>query len=388
MSLQLRVRLPALERLDGDSAVEWAQLHKDRVLATGSDPLSTLGQRFAQARVHASLDPQDLILLELQLPPLPGRRLQAALQGEVEAMLLDDLQEVALGHGTQAADGTVAVAWLGLQAIARVQQQLQECGLQLQALHPTPLMLPWAVGQATLQLCGEQVLVRCGRDRGFVQWCGGRDLASVMQVLDVRLQQAGVQAVQWIDAVPPAWAERLPASVLTQAVQCSGPLPGWSLPLPASGAGAPRLAIGLALAAAVLAALGLQLQVSRWHSEGEALQHDMARQFSTHFPEIDDVVDPVVQARRALAVPAAPRALPAVQQQVAGVLQAIPELAGQVRSLRYQPGQMELELDADAQVLAEDAQRLERWQQAMQAQGLQLAHEAGGRLRISSGTAP
>jgi general secretion pathway protein L len=77
-----------------------------------------------------------------------------------------------------------------------------------------------------------------------------------------------------------------------------------------------------------------------------------------------------------------------VQQQVAGVLQAIPELAGQVRSLRYQPGQMDLELDADAQVLAEDAQRLERWQQAMQAQGLQLAHEAGGRLRISSGTAP
>jgi len=158
--------------------------------------------------------------------------------------------------------------------------------------------------------------------------------------------------------------------------------------LPASRAGAPRLAIGLALAAAVLSALGLQLQVSRWHSEGEALQHDMARQFSTHFPEIDDVVDPVVQARRALAAPAAPRALPAVQQQVAGVLQAIPELAGQVRSLRYQPGQMELELDADAQVLAEDAQRLERWQQAMQAQGLQLAHEAGGRLRISRGTAP
>jgi general secretion pathway protein L len=154
------------------------------------------------------------------------------------------------------------------------------------------------------------------------------------------------------------------------------------------GAGAPRLAIGLALAAAVLAALGLQLQVSRWHGEGEGLRQDMARQFSTHFPEIHDVVDPVLQARRALAVPAAPRELPAVQQQVASVLQAIPELAGQVRSLHYQPGQLEMELDADAQALAEDAQRLERWQQATQAQGLQLAREAGGRLRISSGAAP
>ncbi|MNT89301.1 hypothetical protein D3C72_2300100 [compost metagenome] len=70
------------------------------------------------------------------------------------------------------------------------------------------------------------------------------------------------------------------------------------------------------------------------------------------------------------------------------MLQAIPELAGQVRSLRYQPGQLDMELDSDAQALAEDAQRLERWQQATQAQGLQLAREAGGRLRISSGAAP
>ncbi|MBA0446346.1 type II secretion system protein GspL [Stenotrophomonas maltophilia] len=383
MSVQLRVRLPALEHLRADSTVEWAQMHKGGVLAHGREGLAVLGQRHPQAEVLACLDPQDLILLELQLPPLSDRRLQAALQGEVEAMLLDDLQEVALAHGAQAADGTVPVAWLGQQAVLQAQQLLASCALQLQALYPTPLLMPWQNGQATLQADGEHLLVRCGRDRGFVQWCGGRDTAAVLQSLATRLQQSGVQAVQWIDSVPSAWPENLPATVVAHERQACGPVPAWSLPLPGLSRQAPRLAIGLALAAVLLAALGLQLQVSRWRIEGEALQQDMARQFSARFPEITDVVDPVLQARRALAVPLPAPPLPPLQRQVAGTLQAVPELAGQVRSLHYQPGQLDMELDADAQALADDPQRLEHWQQAVQAQGLQLAREAGGGLRVS-----
>lgn len=383
MNVQLRVRLPVLESLRAESTVEWAQLHKGDVLAHGCDALAVLGQRYPQAAVLACLDPHDLILLELPLPPLSGRRLQAALQGEVEAMLLDDLQEVALAHGAQAADGTVPVAWLGQRAIAQAAQALASCGLQLQALYPTPLLLPWKEGHATLQASGEHLLVRSGRDRSFVQWCGGRDAGSVMPALAARLQQSDVQVVQWIDSVPSAWPEQLPAAALAHELQVCGPLPGWSLPLPGHARQAPRLAIGLALAAVLLAALGLQLQVSRWRSEGEALQQDMARQFGAHFPEITDVVDPVLQARRALAVPLPAPPLPPLQLQVAGTLQAVPELGGQVRSLLYQPGQLELELDADAQALADDPQRFEHWQQAVQARGLQLAREAGGRLRVS-----
>ncbi|MEC4337479.1 type II secretion system protein GspL [Stenotrophomonas pavanii] len=383
MTARLRVRLPALAGLRADSTVDWVQLHKGTVLAHGSDTLAALGLRHPQATVHACLDPNDLILLELQLPPLSGRRLQSALQGEVEAMLLDDLQEVTLAHGAQAADGTVAVAWLGQQPIVQLQQLLASCALQLQALYPTPLLLPWQPGQATLQVSGAHLLVRNGRDRGFVQWHGGRDACAVMQALAGRLQQAGVQAVQWIGSVPPAWPDDLPASAVAPAQQACGPLPGWSLPLPGASRQSPRLAIGLALAAVLLAALGLQLQVARWRSEGEALQQDMARQFSARFPEITTVVDPVVQARRVLALPPPPPPLPPLQRQVAGTLQAVPELAGQVRSLHYQPGQLKMELDADARALADDPQRLEHWQHAVQAQGLQLAREADGRLRVS-----
>ncbi|MBN5149824.1 general secretion pathway protein GspL [Stenotrophomonas maltophilia] len=383
MTARLRVRLPALAGLRADSIVDWVQLHKGTVLAHGSGTLAALGLRHPQATVHACLDPNDLILLELQLPPLSGRRLQSALQGEVEAMLLDDLQEVTLAHGAQAADGTVAVAWLGQQAIVQLQQLLASCALQLQALYPTPLLLPWQTGQATLQVSGAHLLVRNGRDRGFVQWHGGRDACAVMQALAGRLRQAGVQAVQWIGSVPPAWPDNLPASAVAPAQQACGPLPGWSLPLPGARRQSPRLAIGLALAAVLLAALGLQLQVARWRSEGEALQQDMARQFSARFPEITTVVDPVVQARRVLALPPPAPPLPPLQRQVAGTLQAVPELAGQVRSLHYQPGQLKMELDTDARALADDPQRLEHWQHAVQAQGLQLAREADGRLRVS-----
>jgi len=135
----------------------------------------------------------------------------------------------------------------------------------------------------------------------------------------------------------------------------------------------------------VLAATGLQLQVSRWRGEGEALQREMTRQFSAQYPEITEVLDPVLQARRALAAPVQTAPLPRIQQQVALALQAVPELAGRVRGMDYTPGALELELDADAQALADDAQHLERWQQAAQAQGLQLVRQGGGRLRLSTG---
>ena len=53
MNVQLRVRLPALERLRGDSELDWAQLHKGEVLVHGRDTLAALGLRHPQAAVHA-----------------------------------------------------------------------------------------------------------------------------------------------------------------------------------------------------------------------------------------------------------------------------------------------------------------------------------------------
>lgn len=385
MSVQLRIRLPALDRLQATAEVDWAQVSKGQVIAGGRERLETLGTRFARADVSASLDAHDLILLELTLPPLSGRRLQTALQGEVEAMLLDDLQDVALACSPQSRDGRVSVTWLGVQAIARAQGVLQGCGLRLAGLYPTPLLLPFSEGQATLQACGEHLLVRAGRDRGFVQWRSSRDTATVLDAVAARLQASGVSAVKWVGAVPQGWPAALPSSVIAERLQDSGEAPAWSLPLPQGAARAPKLAFGLAMVAMLLAALGLQLQVMRWRSEGEALRDGMAQQFNRGFPEITDVVDPVLQARRALAVPPPARPLPEVQQQVAALLQAVPELAGRVQAMEYQPGQLKVQLEGDAAQLASDAQRQERWRQAALQNGLSLAADADGQLRVHNG---
>ena len=108
---------------------------------------------------------------------------------------------------------------------------------------------PWQDGQATLQVSGEHLLVRSGAIGGSVQWHGGRAVQSCRRWACLR--QAGVQAVQWIGKRT-AW--RWPAGHRRhEGTAGMWPSAGWSLPLPGAGRQAPRLAIGLALAAVLLA---------------------------------------------------------------------------------------------------------------------------------------
>lgn len=388
MKTHLRLQLPPLQQLRGEALVQWARMERGQRVAQGRDPLAVLGARHPAVPVLASLDAQDLILLELQLPPLPARRLQAALQGEVEAMLLDDLQDVALAHGPQGADGVVPVAWLGTAALEQLVAVLAACQLTLHAVYPTPLLLPWQEGRATVQASGDHLVVRCSRERGFVLWRAAPGQGARWEALQTRLRAAGVDAVQWLEAVPADWPGSLPAQELAGGAACDGPLPGWSLPLPAARRRTPRMALGLAAAAGLLLAIGLQVQTLQWRERGQALKQEMQTQLHARFPEIGEVIDPVQQARRALAAPAAPLALPEVQQLVATTLQAVPELGGQVRGLRYRPGEVELELDSAAHPLLDDEQRVERWQQALQAHGLRLAVAQAGTVRVDSGAPP
>ncbi|WMJ69402.1 type II secretion system protein GspL [Stenotrophomonas sp. 24(2023)] len=388
MKAHLRLQLPPLQRLRGEAWVDWAWLERGQVVAHGHDPLVVLGARHPDAPVLAGLDAQDLILLELQLPPLPARRLPAALQGEVEALLLDDLHDVVLGHGPQGADGVVPVAWLGVAALEQLVTALAACQLRLHALYPTPLLLPWQEGVATVQASGDHVVVRSGRDRGFVLWRAATGPGERWEALSARLRAVGMETVQWLDAVPADWPVVLRAQAVSPAAQWTGPLPGWSLPLPAARRRFPRLALGLAAAALLLLALGLQVQALQWRSQGQALQRDLQAQLRAGFPGIGEIVDPVQQARRALATPVAPAALPEVQQLVAATLQAVPELGGQVRGLRYQPGEVELELDSAVHPLLEDEQRMGQWQQALQAHGLRLAMAHAGTVRVHGGAPP
>lgn len=381
---QLRLRLPALSALHADAMVDWAWRERDAVVARGRHALRTLGERYPAAATVACVDVQDLILLELQLPRLSGRRLQVAMQGELEAMLLDDLAEVSFAHGPQDADGRVSVTWLGKASVQHVAAVLDACGVRLQGLFPTPLLLPLQPGRATLQECGDYLLVRTTRDRGWVQFQGSADRGRMLEQLQARLAGEGIEQVQWIGSPSEAMPVVANADVLPPQALWNGPLPAWSLPLPAVRRGAPRLAFGLGITALLLAALGVQLQSWQMARQGELLQQRMQRQLAEGFPEIGEVVDPVMQARRALNAQAVrPRQQAEVQRLAATAMQAVPELAGAATRMAYRPGVLQLQLAADAG-LDEDPARRERWQAALQAQGLQLVARGPGALDIRS----
>lgn len=384
MKGELRLRLPPLSALSPDAPVAWAWLQRGQVTAHGTDSLMALGSRHPGASALACVDVKDLILLDLLLPPLTGRRLEVAMQAEIEALLLEDVADVAFAHGPQDRDGRVAVAWLGRDAVVRVVATFAATGLKLQGLYPTPLLLPLQGARPSLQVCGDHLLVRTARDRGWVQWRGGAHADAADSQLRLRLGGDNAGAAQWIGDAPAGWPTDADAVALPPEQQWSGVLPSWSLPLPTTMRRTPWKAIGLGVAAALVAALGLQLQTWQWIAQAHTLQQDMQQQTREAFAASGDMVDPVLQARRAVdAAAARPLTEPEVQRMTSTALQAVPEWAGAAIRMQYLPGELQLELDP---VLGPDvdSSRLERWQQALQAHGLTLEDRGNGRLLVST----
>ena len=384
MKGELRLRLPALSALHADADVAWAWLQRGEVVSHGVDTLRVLGGRHPAAVTRACLDVRDLILLDLLLPPLSGRRLDVAMQAEIESLLLEDVADVAFAHGPQDRDGRVAVAWLGRDAVLQVVAVFATVGLKLEGLYPTPLLMPLHGGRPTLQVHGDHLLVRTSRDRGWVQWLGGGTAGATAGQLRTRLGQQDDVVPRWIGTVPVGWPGEDDAPPLPDAQQWSGVLPSWSLPLPAHARRTPWMAIGLGVAAAVMVAVGLQVQTWQWAAQGRSLQQDMQQQMKQGFPALGEVVDPVAQARRAIDAEAArPQAVPDVQRLTATVLQAVPEWMGAAVRMEYRPGEVQVQLDP-ALGPAVDVTRLERWQQALQAHGLTLVARGHGRLLVSA----
>lgn len=384
MKGELRLRLPPLSTLHAQSEVDWAWWQQGTVTSYGRGALAVLAVRYPAATTRACLDVQDLILLDLLLPPLSGRRLEVAMQAEIESLLLEDVAEVAFAHGPQDRDGRVAVAWLGREAVQQVALLFASLGLKLQGLYPTPLLLPLQDNRPTLQVCGDHLLVRTSRDRGWVQWLGQGQHGAAAQQLRARLGDDDQAAWHWLGAAPGGWPVDEASPALTHEQQWSGPLPSWSLPLPTQIKRTPWLAMGLGVAAAVLVGLGLQVQTWQWAAQAQTLQQDMQQQTRQRLPGVGEVVDPVLQARRAVeAGSAKPFSAPDVQRLAATTLQAVPEWAGAVAHMEYHPGELQLQLDPALGPSA-DTPRLERWQQALQAHGLTLTDRGNGRLRVSA----
>ncbi|MEE1887255.1 type II secretion system protein GspL [Pseudomonas carassii] len=130
MSTVMDVWLVPLAELDEASLLEYRLADQCGQASRGQLLREANG---APWRLH--LHEHDSLALEIAMPPLAGKRLTSAVCCAVQALVLGDAGQVHVAHGARRADGQVAVAWLGLTELARLQAWLQADGIRPAGLY-------------------------------------------------------------------------------------------------------------------------------------------------------------------------------------------------------------------------------------------------------------
>jgi general secretion pathway protein L len=286
----LRLALPPLRELGPNSVLPFALLDRQRQVArSGALALGDLAAAMPGVRAEAILDVADSVQGTVIVPPLRGPRLDAAVRGAVEPMVLGDPDALAIGHGDRAEDGRVDVAWMDRAQLARAWQLLADARLDVVAWIP----------------------VACLSD------------------VD------GLRASALHDPADPRWRAASP---------------GWSLAdaamRPRGGGHAPwRRALAWSGLAAAVWLLGLNVYAAQRAGEADRLRADMRRQLSAAFPDIPVIVDPVRQAtQRRDALRAAQGALVETDflPLSLAATQAFDFAADQVLRVRYGNGELRI----------------------------------------------
>ena len=288
----LRVALPPLRELGPHTVLPFVLLDRHRaVLRSGALAVDAIAPAMPGAHIEAILDAGDSVQGVVTVPPLRGPRLDAAVRGAVEPMVLGDPDSLAVGHGPRDEQGRVSVAWTDRAQLLRVWQVFADARLDVVGWLPLACL-----------------------DDG--------DTATVLP-LPLR------------DAVDPRWRAASP---------------GWSLAdaalRPRSGGHAPwRRALAWGGVAAAVWVLGLNVYAAQRSSEADRLRTDMRRQLATAFPDIPVIVDPVRQAtQRRDALRAAQGALTETDflPLSLAATQAFDFAADQVLRLRYTVGELRI----------------------------------------------
>lgn len=338
-------------------------------------------------RIEACPHPADVSMAQVELPPLPARRMRAAVHGAVELMALAAPKSLAVGFGPRSAGGTVPVAWMSADALSAGLRALREYGLAVHAVFPPPAFLPTSEGTASAVLIDDWAVVRTGADAGILHPLppGHADTAQA----DARLRPflPELSPLRW-----------LPFGEMTAPDQSQAATPwagtGWTWTLPtgnstAQGMDRPwlRPAIVWAAVTAAVCLLGLNLHASRVAVQGQALTRQMAAQVKAAFPEVSVVLNPLQQARQlrdarktgGVIVESADFA--ALVRASAGLL---PRAQGQVQRLDFRDGQLHIRWREGAMLSADETKAL---QAQAQERGLAVQFDDGGlRMQPASGT--
>ncbi|SAI69113.1 general secretion pathway protein L [Bordetella ansorpii] len=398
--LSLRVALPALHAMRPDTVVSCAHVTRHgEVQFEGELPLRDIAARWPGQPVHFLLHPSDVALASVPVPPLSGARLDAAITTAAEPLVLGDLSSVVLAHGPRGDNGEAMLAWVEREALEQAMKRIADCKLKVAGCYPAPFFLPVSETGWTATLTGDSLLVRTGTDGAMVyplpadvDMTTGQQPAE-LTFIAAEVQQAAPGAVAWIGACPAWWplVSPAPCTLAPPSQRWAGALPGWSLNPSADKSVHSqdwREPLAWVAGAAVLWMLGLNLYAGRLANEGAALQQHMSQRVRTVFPELPTVLNPLQQSRQQRDARIA-----AQEQGAAGEFaallrlsaQTLPFSSGEVRELRYVPGELTLQTRAAG---APAGQSEPAWVQEARKAGLTVeSGEPSGNWRIRRATA-
>ncbi|HUH87847.1 MAG TPA: type II secretion system protein GspL [Pusillimonas sp.] len=292
MRPHFRLALPTLDRLGTETCIAFIQVDKEgRVARAGESAPAELAALAGSSPVYALLHPNDAVVVSVTVPPVPPRNLDAAVAASIEPMILSNIEQLCIGHGPRAPDGTVIAAWTARKPLLGAWALLAQAGLNVKAFLP---------------------------------------------------QSLAIQA----DDARPEEPLTLPAGP-----RWLGLLPNWSMApenlRPASAGGRWRKAAWWGAAAAAVWVVGLNLYASNLESEVDVIRHDMQKVVKTAFPHIPTIIDPLRQAQKQRdALRLAQGVVPAddFMPLALATAQVLAFARGHVRALHYQKGVLTLEL--------------------------------------------
>lgn len=393
----LRLVLPASRAGQDEQAAVWHAAWQDedgRWQGAVHRGLAEVAACYDAKRLEACPHPVDVSMTQLELPPLPAKRLRAGVHGAVELMGLGSPGDLIIGHGAQDAAGRIPVAWMpsAVASLWRAALQRQGMAAPLIVLPPPAFLpLPANVDDASVALLDGWLIVRTGAITGDLLPLPAAE--HTRQLCEQKLRDAmpAVQAIRWSDW--PADAED--GIGLKSEVAPLGPPFGrgtgwnWTLSVtqgPSAGRAWVRPALGWGLAVAAVWVVALNLHAARVAGQGRQLSRQMAEQVKAAFPHVSVVLNPLQQARQLVEARRAGTGAADEAGQLAGLLRATAALltqsSGQVRQVTFEAGTLYVQWRQGAVMSPGE---LEALQSRAQERGLGVQAEPDGvRFAVSA----
>ncbi len=326
--------------------------------------LSEAASRGAGRQVIVLAPSEQVVLTEVDVPTSNRQRQMQAVPYLLEDLLVEDVEQLHFALGDYQ-DGKVVVATVAHEQMRRWMERLAEAGIQTKLMVPDILALPFGEEIWSVVLVGDIAKVRTGWQSGF-----SCDAENLPVLLEQALEHAGdnrpqsLQVTDCRNSKTPAPEMFLPRDMEYRIVDCDESF----LPLLARGyRDGNTHAINLlqgqysqrerlskfwrpwrpaaALLVALLAVQGVMagVEYQRLSAEKAQLEKLVEENFRQGFPEIKRIVNPRLQAERALKSmqgQGGETDLLTLLAEIGPVLQSVPD--ARLQGLNYKEGKLVL----------------------------------------------